>query len=335
MTVRRLLLALVLATVGLSATAVAAGGGPKFSLHKARPVTADGIAPDTITAGPDHNLWFVENGLNVGRLNPRNGSVKSFHVRGVPAFVSLGGITSGPGNFVWLAAGSTIERITPGSGAMKAYKLTSLAEARALIKGPDGNLWFTDGGGPGSIGRLNPSTGAVSEFADPGGQPDGITVGPDHNIWFTDGNGIIGKVIPATGVVTQTQLPTSNCNSGSQGPMAWAIVPGPLHDLWFTTYITDEVGRINPATNKVKEYCVKRGTDNEFSIGIAVSRSGKVWFTTESISDAIGQLGTSSGKITRYKLPGVLDGGGPGLVLGPDHNLWVTLPNAKKIARVH
>ena len=153
MTVRRLLLALVLATVGLSATAVAAGGGPKFSLHKARPVTADGIAPDTITAGPDHNLWFVENGLNVGRLNPRNGSVKSFH--------------------------SAIERITPGSGAMKAYKLTSLAEARALIKGPDGNLWFTDGGGAGSIGRLNPSTGAVSEFADPGGEPDGIAVGSD------------------------------------------------------------------------------------------------------------------------------------------------------------
>ena len=51
--------------------------------------------------------------------------------------------------------------------------------------GPDGNLWFPEGG---AIGRITPS-GAVTEFPLPksGSDAGALTVGPDGKLWFPDG----------------------------------------------------------------------------------------------------------------------------------------------------
>jgi streptogramin lyase len=320
--------AAVVASTALAATP------PKITLHSARPDTADGLAPDTIASASNGDLWFTERSpVGVGRINPRNGSVRSFRVPGSGKVSALGGITAGPGHYVWVAVGNAIDRITLKTGAAKIFKLPSrFAEPFGLAKGPDGNLWFTDG--TGSIGRLVPSTGAVTEYPETGGAPAGIVSGPDGNLWFTDGTGSIGKVNPSTGAVTQVSLPASSCNTGT-GPTAWAIISGPGRNLWFTTYSTDEVGRIDPITGRIKLFCLKSRTgSNEFSIGIATGRDGNVWLTTESTSDRVGRIKVSNGKISRFPLPAGFDGGGPGITQGSDRNLWITLPNAKKIARL-
>ena len=83
-----------------------------------------------IAAGPDGNLWFVENSLaspnggKIGMINPATHAIMEFPVPTAPA--ALAGITAGP----------------------------------------DGNLWFTENGA-GKIGMINPTTHAITEFPVP------------------------------------------------------------------------------------------------------------------------------------------------------------------------
>src|SRR5262249_30350909 len=56
-----------------------------------------------------------------------------------------------------------------------------------IVKGPDGNLWFTEMVAN-QIGRITPG-GRVTEFSagiTPGSSPVGIAAGPDGNLWFTE-----------------------------------------------------------------------------------------------------------------------------------------------------
>lgn len=123
-----------------------------------------------ITLGPDGNIWFTDNGTTsqggeLGRLTPA-GQITMFTI---PAFDG--------------------DRVLP----------------QALAAGPDGNLWFTAYTavttrrlGPSLVAQVNPSTGAVTEFATPtadaipGGigtaLPIGLAEGSDGNMWFTETN---------------------------------------------------------------------------------------------------------------------------------------------------
>src|SRR6202158_4859853 len=132
------------------------------------------VDPESITAGPDGNLWFTENmGNNIGRILPN--SPNTITLFPVPATASLpSGITAGP----------------------------------------DGNLWFTEGvqNRINQISRIT-TDGVISEFPVPTAFAllrDGITAGPDGNIWFTEVHGNkIGRITltDATPAVTATETP--------------------------------------------------------------------------------------------------------------------------------
>src|SRR5207245_32718 len=59
---------------------------------------------------------------------------------------------------------------------------TAFSEPAGIAAGPDGNLWFTEGGGN-NVGRVSPS-GAVTEFriSTTFREPAGIASGPDGNL---------------------------------------------------------------------------------------------------------------------------------------------------------
>jgi virginiamycin B lyase len=65
---------------------------------------------------------------------------------------------------------------------------TSNSTPVGITAGPDGNLWFTEGGAN-KIGRIT-TTGVVTEFPvpTPKRQIIGITAGPAHtaSVWFTE-----------------------------------------------------------------------------------------------------------------------------------------------------
>ena len=79
------------------------------------------------------------------------------------------------------------------------------------VQGPDGKLWFCESGAS-KIGRLDPDTGAFTEFALPtrNSTPIGITAGADGNLWFAEKTANkIGRLTPR-GEITEFALPTAN-----------------------------------------------------------------------------------------------------------------------------
>lgn len=82
-------------------------------------------------------------------------------------------------------------------GTVSNFTDPSMRYPQAIAAGPDGNMWFTNGGNN-SIGRITPA-GVVSNFTGPGiSNPQSIAAGPDGGMWFTNhGNNSIGRITVA------------------------------------------------------------------------------------------------------------------------------------------
>ena len=109
--------------------------------------------PYQITAGPDHNVWFVEyqpgGSGRIGRITP-SGRLTEFEATGVGG---LQWITVGPDKALWFTGAGAIGRITT-SGVVTSYTIpTYRVQPVGIVTGPDGNMWFTEGLGDGT-GRL-------------------------------------------------------------------------------------------------------------------------------------------------------------------------------------
>ncbi len=159
-----------------------------------------------------------------------------------------------------------------------------------IIKGPDGNLWFTDNTSS-QIGRMTPS-GQITEFPLPNANfndsffvPVGIAAGPDDNLWFTEcdsygqGGCKIGRITPQ-GKVTEFPLPASSAFNE-----AGSIIAGPDGNLWFTGCArsqdpcNDQIGRITPG-GKITDFSVP-SSDGPIQ-AITAGPDGNLWFITNT-----------------------------------------------------
>ena len=160
--------------------------GPNTVTEFRSGITANS-GPFGITAGPDGNLWFTEQGC-------------SFCAPAVPG--AVGRITpAGPNTVTEFRTG-----ISAGS------------ELYGLTAGPDGNLWFTEFQGS-RIGRITPAgPNTVTEFSagiSAGSLPDRITAGPDGNLWFTENGGNrIGRSAPPGPPAVAAVFPNAGLATG-------------------------------------------------------------------------------------------------------------------------
>ncbi|HEY1249900.1 MAG TPA: virginiamycin B lyase [Thermoanaerobaculia bacterium] len=205
---------------------------------------------------------------------------------------------------------------------------TANAKPQCIVPGPDGNLWFTEGGAR-KIGKITPD-GQITEYAvhsNSGGlslDVQCLTTGPDGDIWFTtsallhrgpltEPRGKIGKMT-TTGVVTvyphefEAEL--------------YAITPGPDGALWFTeTTLFNEntIGRIT-TSGDFTEYPLPDPGALIAASGIVAGPDGRIWFTQAGAQE-IGTITTDGETITSYPTPGFLPAG---ITVGPDGALWFT-----------
>jgi streptogramin lyase len=202
--------------------------------------------PDAITMGPDGNLWFTRtfgivtpnNNRAIEMINPTTHAISNFPVNNADGPF---GITAGPEGNIWFTLGEEVGEINLATDAITYFPGGD--SPNSITTGPDGNLWFTDGN-INSIGVVNPSTGALSEFPFPTGSPGGsITSGPDGNLWFTAG-GQIGQINPTTHAITEYPIPYT-------GASAQGIAVGPDGNLWFVDSGTNAIGVATLTTSQL------------------------------------------------------------------------------------
>lgn len=217
-----------------------------------------GCGIDQLVPGPDGNIWFTcfrENPVaggrgKVGRITPQ-GTVTEFGA-GIAPNSEPGGIVAGPDGNLWFTINgganllprqqhrAAIGRVTPaGTITVFSAGLGKRSVLGGLIVGPDGNLWFIDGGAH-AIGRITPQ-GAIAEF--PTHFRDGIVLGgpaagADGNLWATEFFGLprlpgdppvaqIVRITPAGAITEFGSVPDTGV--GFPG----APVAGPDGNVWF------------------------------------------------------------------------------------------------------
>ncbi len=161
---------------------------------------------------------------------------------------------------------------------------------------PDGSLWYT-GMRSNTIGRVDPNTGQIREFAlkNPDSGPHGLVADKEGNIWFTANNkGYIGKLDPRTGEVIEYPIP----DPAARGPHT------PVFDqkdiLWFTVQEGNFVGRLDPKTGMIT--MKKSPTSNSLPYGIAVNSKG-IPFFCEFGTNKLARINPNTMEITEHPLP--------------------------------
>ncbi len=249
------------------------------------PVDVASSHPMIIVAAPDGMLWYTSvAGNSISRLNPRTGSIDVFEIR------------------------------PPHRGVVRDWPV-------GLAVAPDGDIWFTELTTH-AVGRLDPDTGTITEYPLSGPyQPLLIGMGPDGNLWVSTIAGMIVRVNPATGAMTDFPV-----FAPGMVPVQFAI--GADGNMWFAEEFGDAVSVVNTSGVVVNRFALSPGA---FAISAALGADGNVW-VTEALLGRIARI-TPTGTVTEFSLS---DPNSRPIVIaaGPDGNLWVTLQNGNAIVRV-
>jgi len=200
------------------------------------PGTATLDGPKGIAAGPDGNLWVVNNGLNKGvqRVNP-DGSALGAAIPTAGA-ANLQFIALGPDNNMWVtdftAPGQLFKvntAVNPPTAS--AVPLAASENLLGVAGGTDGKVYFTEAGGTPRISRINPDGSGYESTRklDTGtSDPEGLAFGRDGNLYAAIFNGSkVGQITPLLGL---TEFGNGITTNG--GPRF--IAQGPDGNMWFT-----------------------------------------------------------------------------------------------------
>ena len=161
---------------------------------------SNAVAGDLAVNGDD--IWFTDfNNDSLWRYNITSGQFTQFPVP-EPADVAVDDLGR-----VWFTAplDGAIDRLDPATGAVASTDAGGLIPRQITIA-TDGQVWFTARFSPQGVGRLDPTTGAVTTFPTPSNPgPEGIAASLDGSIWFTQTTkGNIASINNA-GVITEAK----------------------------------------------------------------------------------------------------------------------------------
>jgi|TARA_B110000495_G_C22959616_1_gene562465 virginiamycin B lyase len=161
--------------------------------------------------------------------------------------------------------------------------------ARDPIEAPDGSIWWA-GMWASLAGRLDPSSGSMSEFKLPTtARPHSIVPDKKGNIWYTgNSNGTIGKLNPKTGLITEFKTKAGDPHSA---------VFHPNGNLYFTAQRAGALGRLDPITGKLTEVL-----SEPRPYGIKVDDSGILWIAFNG-TNKIGSMDPITMKLRYYNIP--------------------------------
>ncbi len=154
------------------------------------------------------------------------------------------------------------------------YTLTVGSRPLNLVSG-GGFIWFTAAGGD-YIGRLDPATGQIDEFAVPAGSyPADLDYAPDGSIWFTEmmADQIARLVITSTADYAVTEY----FHTSLSGGRPYGVVAAGT-SVYFAQTANDLVTRFTPPDSWIQIYGFAPDIPDE-PYALALDGSGRVWGT--------------------------------------------------------
>ena len=229
-------------------------------------------------------------------------------------------------------ASSKITVTYGGFGCVTYYPLpSSSAQPNGITAGPDGNVWFTEGtvSGNGKVGRIEPSSGAITEFS--AGLPTsdyyGIISGPNDSLWFAGYDcGCLGS-ITTSGTISTVAIDAFKWGGRLYSPSLVGVAQNGS-SVWFTNSATNSVGWYNPSSNAQQQIGLAYGQSGTYYVNtpdwsIVTGPDGALWTVGEDLSE-VDRVSPIDGS---YKTI-MLQSGGTGytanaITSGPDGNLWI------------
>ena len=299
------------------------------------PLPTPGAEPNGIVAGPDGNLWFVEQAADkIGRMD-LSGNVTEFPL---PAGSEPTAITVGPDGNLWFTEFSRdrIGRITP-AGVIKEVRLPAGSNPLSIAAGTDGNIWFTETGANrvAHMTTMGTEQSAVN-IPLPQQQPRIIVAGPDGNMWFTEPPSAEGGLHGLIRITPAFRMRFFNLSLGLPYGLA---VSADGQDMWVTDQGTPQVARFDIATHHEDVFPIPGSTS--WPDQATTATDGSIMFTEPGIGEAdnlggnkIGHVNPVTGKVVQLELP-FPDSWPLGITVGPDGATWFTEKLGNKIARLN
>jgi streptogramin lyase len=322
-------------------------------------IPTPGSWPTGIALDSRGRIWFTETkGDKIGVIDPATGTLREYPL---PARGTMStGIAVDLQDRVWVAERDihTIGLFDPATEKFTQFALpTPDAKPCGLAVAPDGTVWFSERGA-GKIGKID-AGGSIQEIATPDrfAGPFFLVADRRGSIWFSElFSGKVARFDPQKGDFEHFSLP-------GKDPHPAGLAIDSKGNVWYAAQSTNKVGVIvrtdlsyiagetaggpptsvpEPAPHTFMELDVP--TPQSIPGIVGVDRHDTVWFTQMG-GGWVGPgfpPGPAGGKIG-YIRNGVLSelptptlGSGPtSLALDPcSDDLWVTLRNANKIARV-
>jgi virginiamycin B lyase len=189
------------------------------------------------------------------------------------------------GKMVWSTAGTRIVGLNVETKQFVAYDIPHWVEkkqnpgAYGIDVAGDGRVWFVEREAN-KIGRLDPETGKIDEFATPGVDvPRRMGADWDGNLWIGfHETGKLVKVDQKTGQMTFYQPPTENNG-------AYHVVSDPKHKvLWLTEQTADKIARFNPRTETWTEFSLPIVESDARRIELDPSNPNRIWWSGDTSS---------------------------------------------------
>ncbi len=160
----------------------------------------------------------------------------------------------------------------------------------------DGSLWYTGNTGA-LIGKLDPKTGAVTEYKipDPDARdPHTLIFDQSGILWFTVQNANrLGRLDPKTGDIKLLTPPTPKAR-----PYGMAV--NSKGTVFFVEFGTNKVGSVDPKTLEIREYPLPDSASRPRRI--TITGDDIVWYTDFS-RGYLGRLDPATGKVTEWPSP--------------------------------
>lgn len=142
--------------------------------------------------------------------------------------------------------------------------------SRDPIEAADGAIWWA-GQWANLIGRIDPATGAMTEYPLPtGAMPHSVTLDAAGAVWYTGNkNATLGRLDPANGEITVYDMP----DPAARDPHTAIFDADGI--LWFTLQRSNMIGRLDPKTGEVRLVTAPRPGSRPY--GIKIDAEGRPW----------------------------------------------------------